>query len=131
MAENDKKTILIVEDEVMVRMLVVDVLNDLGFSALEAQDATTALPFLHGSHPIDLMITDIGLPGVDGWELARLARKARPDIKILILTGFQSADAATLERDGLQDVMVKPFDMGAFEAKVMAMLSPTMESGEV
>jgi CheY-like chemotaxis protein len=89
MAENDRKTILVIEDERMVQMLVVDILNDLGYSTLEAKDANTALPILQSDQAIDLMVTDIGLPGMSGWDLARLAHQSRPALKILFLTGYE------------------------------------------
>jgi CheY-like chemotaxis protein len=131
MAEHDKKMILVIEDEVMVQMLVVDVLKDLGFDTLEAKDANGALPILQSTQPIDLMITDIGLPGMNGWELAKLARERRPELKILYLTGYESAHAPSLSSDGQQDVMAKPFDMGAFEAKVTTMLAQSMEKDAI
>jgi DNA-binding response OmpR family regulator len=124
MLEHDKKSILVIEDEIMVQMLVVDVLKDLGFATLEAKDAKTALPILQGNQPLDLMITDIGLPGMNGWDLAKLARENRPALKILYLTGYEGAENGDVGADGLEDVMIKPFDMGEFEAKVAAMLAP-------
>ncbi len=129
MEEKDNRTILVIEDEMMVQMLVVDVLSDLGFLALEAKDANTALPILQSDRAIDLLITDIGLPGMSGWDLAKLARETRPALKILFLTGYESSEGGEFERGGLQDIMVKPFDMADFEAKVLAMLSPPVESG--
>ncbi|CAM5774765.1 hypothetical protein LMIY3S_04686 [Labrys miyagiensis] len=131
MAGNDKKIILVIEDEMMVQMLIIDTLNDLGFATLEAKDANTALPILQGNQAIDLLITDIGLPGMSGWDLAKAARQARSDLKILFLTGYESVQSQDFERDGLQDVMVKPFDMGVFEAKVTAMLAHPLEKGTV
>ena len=131
MAESDKKIILVIEDETMVKMLVVDVLNDLGFATLEATDAKTALPILQSDQPIDMLITDIGLPGMNGWELARLARESRPALRILFLTGDESAQSKDVDRDESQEVMAKPFDMGEFEAKVSAMMAAPIENGTV
>ena len=131
MAENGRKTILVIEDERMVQMLVVDILNDLGYSTLEAKDANTALPILQGEQTVDLMVTDIGLPGMSGWDLARLARQSRPALKILFLTGYENELSPELDRDGSHEVMAKPFDMGTFEAKIIAMMAQPLEKGIV
>jgi DNA-binding response OmpR family regulator len=131
MAESDKKTILVIEDETMVQMFIIDILNDLGLATLDAKDANTALPILQSKQPIDLLITDIGLPGMSGWDLARLARESRPALKILFLTGYESAEGGDFEGDALHDIMTKPFDMAEFETKVAAMLSRAIESGTV
>ncbi len=122
MAERDKRTILVVEDEIVIQLLVVDILNELGFATLEARDADAAIPLLEGEAGIDLLITDIGLPGMNGWELARLARKTRPALKVLFLTGYGAEERRRLEMDEGQDVIVKPFETGEFEAKVRSLL---------
>ncbi|WP_413990900.1 response regulator [Labrys okinawensis] len=131
MAGNDRKTILVIEDERMVQMLVVDILNDLGYSTLEARDANTALPILESGQTIDLMVTDIGLPGMSGWDLARRARESRPALKILFLTGYENEQSPELDRDGSHDVMAKPFDMSAFEAKITDMMAQPLEKNIV
>ncbi|WP_448949954.1 response regulator [Labrys neptuniae] len=122
MAEWDRTTILVVEDETVIQLLVVDILSELGFATLEARDADSAVPLLRGAQRIDLLITDIGLPGMNGWELARLAREARPALKVLFLTGYEAAERQELAMDEGQDVIVKPFETGQFEAKVRSML---------
>lgn len=122
MAERGKRTILVVEDEIVIQLLVVDILNELGFATLEARDADAAIPLLEGEAGIDLLITDIGLPGMNGWELARLARKARPALKVLFLTGYGAEERRRLEMDEGQDVIVKPFETGELEAKVRSLL---------
>lgn len=122
MAERDRTTILVVEDETVIQLLVVDILSELGFATLEARDADSAVPLLRGAQRIDLLITDIGLPGMNGWELARLAREARPALKVLFLTGYEAAERQELAMDEGQDVIVKPFETGQFEAKVRSML---------
>ncbi|MGJ4858250.1 response regulator [Labrys sp. KB_33_2] len=122
MADHDKRTILVVEDEAVIQLLVVDILNDLGFATLEAKDADSAISLLKSADSIDLLITDIGLPGMNGWDLARLARQATPALKVLFLTGYEAAERQDLEMDEGQDVIVKPFETGEFEAKVRSML---------
>lgn len=116
-------TILVVEDEVLVQMLVVDYLTDLGYSTLEASDATSALAIIDSPQVIDLLVTDVGLPGMNGRELAEKARTLRPDLKILFATGY--AEGAT-SRSGFlapgMDMVSKPFDLDKFGDKIDTML---------
>lgn len=116
-------TILVVEDEVLVQMLIVDYLNDLGYETVEANDAKRALSIIESDQVIDLMITDVGLPGMNGRELAEQARELRADLKVLFATGY--AEGAT-SRSGFlgagMDMIAKPFDFDQFGEKVDAML---------
>ncbi len=116
------ETILVVEDEPVVRSLVVEVLNDLGYQTIEAGDATEALPSLEDGQRIDLLITDVGLPGMNGRQLADVARQHRPSLKVLFATGYAESASANdfLGRD--MAVITKPFAIEAFASKVREML---------
>ncbi|MFG3693482.1 ATP-binding protein [Stutzerimonas stutzeri] len=116
------ETILVVEDEPVVRSLVVEVLNDLGYQTIEAGDATEALPSLEDGQRIDLLITDVGLPGMNGRQLADVARQHRPSLKVLFATGY--AESATAKDFLGKDmaVITKPFAIEAFASKVREML---------
>ena len=116
------ETILVVEDEPVVRSLVVEVLNDLGYETIEAGDATEALPSLEDGQRIDLLITDVGLPGMNGRQLADVARQHRPSLKVLFATGYaESATAKDFLCKGMA-VITKPFAIEAFASKVREML---------
>ncbi len=118
------ETILVVEDEPVVRSLVVEVLNDLGYQTIEAGDATEALPSLEDGQRIDLLITDVGLPGMNGRQLADVARQHRPSLKVLFATGYaESATAKDFLGKGMA-VITKPFAIEAFASKVREMLGP-------
>ena len=109
--------ILVVEDDHAVRMLVVEVLSELGYEAIEADDAGAALETIRTDQQIDLMISDVGLPGMNGRQLADIARSHRPGLRVLFMTGYAGAESvrlATLD-DGMA-VMTKPFEV-AFLAK--------------
>ena len=83
------KTVLIVDDEPTVRMLVLDVLDELGFTGIEAADGAAGLRALQSDARVDLLITDVGLPGgMNGRQLADAARVARPDLPVLFITGY-------------------------------------------
>lgn len=116
------ETVLVVEDEPMVRMLVVDYLNDLGYVTVEAKDAPSALAVLATDDPIHLLLTDIGLPGMNGRDLADEARRIRPAMKVIFATGYGSADMASDSMSEGTDLVGKPFDMDELGAKVRAMI---------
>lgn len=113
-------TILVVEDDDIVRMLIVDVLEELEFSVLEADGSEQALEQLKDADlHIDLMMTDVGLPGMDGRELATEARKLRPTLPILFASGY----AETIDVPADMHVIGKPFSIDQLRDKVKAVLN--------
>lgn len=117
-----KPVVLVVEDEVLVQMLVLEVLDDLGVEALEANDGPSALEILQSDLRIALLVTDVGLPGMNGRQLAEAARGMRPELKVLYVTGYADK-AATGEFDGEgMDMITKPFSLEALSSKVLEML---------
>ena len=112
-------TILVVEDDNIVRMLIVDVLEELGFTVLEAEDGNVALEILaKACKQIDLMMTDHGLPGMDGRELADRARKLRPALPILFASGY--AENIPVPAD--MHAIGKPFSIDQLRDKVKSIL---------
>jgi CheY-like chemotaxis protein len=117
-----KPVVLVVEDEVLVQMLVLEVLEDLGIEALEANDGPSALEILEADPRIALLVTDVGLPGMNGRQLAETARRLRPDLKVLFVTGYaDKAAAGEFGGEGM-DMITKPFALEALSGKVMQML---------
>ena len=119
------ETVLIVDDEPTVRMLVTDVLSDLGYTAIEAADGAGGLSVLQSGARIDLLVTDVGLPGgMNGRQMADAARVGRPDLKVLFITGF--AESA-LPGDGRLEsgmaVLTKPFAVEALAARIREMIA--------
>lgn len=117
-------TILVVDDEPVLRMLVCEVLTEQGYAVLEAADADRAMETVSSVAPIDLLLTDIGLPGaMNGRQLLEAARVARPGLKVLFMTGFaETAALAGGVLDPVTQVMTKPFGMGTLVGKVRGML---------
>jgi len=104
------ETVLVVEDEPIVRSLVLEVLADLGYQALEATDGPSGLKVLESKQRVDLLVTDVGLPGLNGRQLADHARLVRPDLKVLFITGYaeQAAIASGFLAPGME-MVTKPF----------------------
>ena len=102
--------VLLVEDDPQVRLLVQKVLEDLGYTALEAVDSQTALPIIQSDADINLLITDVGLPGVNGRQLADMARERRPDLPVLFITGYAAGagERASFLGPGMR-MISKPF----------------------
>ncbi|MFL1504918.1 response regulator [Pseudomonas sp. O64] len=112
-------TILVVEDDAIVRMLIVDVLEELEFSVLEAADAQEALQLVENTDQvIDLMMTDVGLPDMDGKELATKVRELRPALPILFASGY----AESIDVPAGMQVIGKPFSIDQLRDKVKSML---------
>jgi PAS domain S-box-containing protein len=117
------ETILVVEDDTTVRLIISAVLEELGYSVLLATDARPAIPLLQSDRRIDLMISDVVLPHINGRKLAEIARASRPDLKVLFVSGY--AEHATARGDFLDrgmDMLTKPFALDALGAKVRAMI---------
>ncbi len=117
------ETVLVVEDEAVVRGLIVEVLSDLGYHALEAADGPSGLELLQSGRSIDLLVTDVGLPGINGRQVADAARALRPELKVLFMTGY--AETAALASGFLEPGMAmitKPFAMEAMAARIREMI---------
>ncbi|EIK54955.1 hypothetical protein YO5_19367 [Stutzerimonas stutzeri TS44] len=117
------ETVLVVEDEAAVRMLVIEVLHELGYAVLEACDAASALPYLQSEQRIDLLVSDFGLPGLNGRQLVDLARQHRPQLKVLFITGY--APDATVRGNFLgpgMDMLAKPFSIEALGQRIRQLI---------
>ncbi|MEG3084729.1 PAS domain-containing protein [Sphingomonas sp. PB2P12] len=119
----DGERVLVVEDDPAVRMLIVDVLQGLGYGVLEAADGRAAVPFLESDQRIDLLVSDVGLPGINGRQVAEIARAHRPGLKVLFVTGY--AEKAAVRGDFLDpgmDMITKPFALDVLANRIRAMI---------
>jgi signal transduction histidine kinase/CheY-like chemotaxis protein len=120
-----RAVVLLVEDEPIVRMLMTEMLSDHGYTVLEAHSGRSGLSVVESGARLDLLITDVGLPGgMDGRQLADAVRQQRPNLKALFVTGY--AESAALEisrREQGIEIMIKPFTVDALLAKVQEMTS--------
>ena len=112
-----------VEDDPTVRLLIVTVLAELGYRHLEAIDGRSAIPILQSGARIDLIVSDVGLPGMNGRQLAEIARSLRPGLKVLFVTGY--AENAAIRRGFLEpgmEMIVKPFALETLGSKIREMI---------
>ena len=118
------RTVLVVDDEPLVRMLIAEVLEELGYAVVEAADGPAGLKVLQSNARLDLLITDVGLPGgMNGRQLADAARAQRADLKVLFITGY--AENAVLNHGHLEPgmhIMTKPFAMDALANKLQELM---------
>ena len=112
-----------VEDEASVRGMVIEVLADLGYAAHEAGDAASALQLVDSGIHLDLLVTDVGLPGTNGHQLAEMVRARRPGLKVLFVTGYaRPAEVRGEFLDVGMDMLTKPFAIEALARKIEDML---------
>ena len=117
------ETVLVVEDEPVVRGVILEMLAEQGYRTLEAVDGPSGLKILRSGKRIDLLITDVGLPGMNGRQLADQARETRPDLKILFITGY--AESVAISEGFLQagmEMITKPFDLDNLARRIRAMI---------
>jgi CheY-like chemotaxis protein len=118
------ETVLVVEDEPVVRGVLLEMLTEQGYHPLEAFDGPSGLKILNSGQRVDLLVTDVGLPGMNGRQLADQARETRPGLKVLFITGYAGSAAVS---DGLlqpgMELIAKPFDLDHLSQRIRAMVS--------
>jgi PAS domain S-box-containing protein len=118
------ETVLVVEDEAVVRGVILEMLGEQGYRTLEAVDGPSGLRILRTNERIDLLVTDVGLPGMNGRQVADQARETRPELKILFITGY--AESVAISNGFLQpgmEMITKPFDLDHLSQRIRAMIS--------
>ncbi|VVT27692.1 conserved hypothetical protein [Sphingomonas aurantiaca] len=122
-ATNAGEIVLVVEDDAVVRALIVEVLGELGYQAVEAHDGPAGLDRLRTMERIDLLVTDIGLPGLNGRQVADAGRMMRPGLRVLFMTGY--AENAALASGFLEpgmSMITKPFAMEALATQIRTII---------
>ncbi|WAJ37772.1 response regulator [Pseudomonas sp. GOM7] len=109
------KTIVLVEDDDVVRQLTTQVLEEFGYQVHALRDGASALELLRSEQPVDLLMSDIGLPGMDGRELVQAARRLRPTLPVLFASGYDErellAEVRARDTTAATDSIVKPYDL--------------------
>lgn len=119
-ARSSGETVVVVDDEPILRAIVTDVLADLGYQTVEASDGAEGLAILESNLKVDLLITDVGLPkGMNGRQLADAARIKRPDLRVLFITGYaENAVIGDRRLEAGMHILTKPFEMDVLAGKV-------------
>ena len=122
MPSNPPPTVLVVEDEVLIRLHAVDSLTDAGFNVIEAADAAQAIEVLKTCDAVDLVFTDITLPGdLDGFGLVKWIRTQNPSLPIILTSGGHNA-ALAAERCKGEPFFEKPYDVIVLAKQMLAMI---------
>jgi CheY-like chemotaxis protein len=119
-----RQSVLVIDDEPSVRMLIVEVLDELGYDAIEAIDGPSGLALLLSGARIDLLISDVALPnGMNGRQVAEAARQVLPGLKVLFITGYaENAALRGVQVELGMQVMVKRFTLDALGSRINAMI---------
>ena len=121
--------VLVVEDEEVVRHVVVEVLHQLGYKTLEAMDGESGLAAIKANDAIRLLVSDIVLPGMDGRALATAAHALRPDLRILLMTGYAADTPAPAGLAPVMGLLTKPFTVETLAGRLRKMLGETRAAG--
>jgi DNA-binding response OmpR family regulator len=112
--------VLLIKDKATIRLLVTEVLQEAGYQVLSAEDGQTGLALLPESRHIDLLVTDVGLPGgLNGRQVADAARVHIPGLKLLFITGYaENAAVGNGRMDAGMEVLTKPFELSTLAHRV-------------
>lgn len=115
--------VLLVEDEPVLRELAAEALADAGYDVTEASDGSSALEILQSAAPIDLLLSDIRLPGADGYELATTGCALRPELKVILMTGYAPTPLPTQLHGVVHKILHKPFEIDSLPEVIAAAFS--------
>lgn len=108
---SDKPILLLAEDEAMLRLLAMEMLEEAGFQVFEAADGVEGLELLKSHPEIALLVSDIKMPRMDGYALAEAGLALKPDLKILLMTGYAQAPPPALLKQAEVQILRKPFNL--------------------
>ena len=118
--------ILIAEDEALLRLVAVEALRDAGYDVLEAGDGTEGLAVLNTAEHIDLLVTDIKMPGLNGYELAEAGLRLRPQMKVVLMTGYSDEQVPDAIRCATIKIFHKPFNFDDLLAFIGGIVAPRL-----
>ena len=117
-----KWRVLLVEDESVLRELAAENLQESGYDVIEAGDGASGLEVLQSSEHIDVLLSDIRLPGMNGYQLAEAGRSLRPELKIILMTGYAPGPMPPTLQNAVYRVLQKPFELDVLPELVAAAL---------
>jgi CheY-like chemotaxis protein len=107
----DRPVLLLAEDEAMLRLLAMEMLEEAGFQVFEAADGVEGLELLKSHPEISLLVSDIKMPRMDGYALAEAGLALKPDLKILLMTGYSQTPPPALLKQAEVQILHKPFNL--------------------
>jgi DNA-binding NtrC family response regulator len=113
----DQHVVLVVDDEYLVRGVLSEILRDCGFQVVQAESAARAITILSGPDPVDLVFSDVKMPRMDGFELARWVHDNKPEVPVILASGYSSKTHMASELCGAE-LLRKPFDFDIIIAKI-------------
>ncbi|MEK1905842.1 MAG: response regulator [Pseudomonas sp.] len=120
------KIVVLVEDDLIVRLLTVEVLEELGYQVLAFGEALPALELLRSEQTAALLMTDVGLPGMDGRELAQAARALRPSLPVLFASGYSERELLeemrSQDRQARTESVTKPYNLDLLRERVRSLI---------
>lgn len=129
-AGDDKAVILVVEDEVLIRLVIAEYLRDCGYAVIEAGNAQDAIALFQANVEVDVVFTDVQMPGgLDGFGLAQWVRRHRPGTPVILTSGVAKASEAaeTLCEDG--PLLQKPYDSDEVGRRIRQLLAARDRNG--
>jgi CheY-like chemotaxis protein len=115
-------TVLVVDDEPLICSLASDCLRDAGYRTLEAHNARQAIDLLEKGEHVDVVFSDVQMPGMDGFELQRWLRQHRPRVKVLLVSGVENVKAASGFMGPPRWLLFKPYDMANLEQRIRELI---------
>lgn len=123
-AEEKPITVLLAEDEPMLRRVVRETLRHAGCLVIEAEDGTAGLEMLRSDAPIDVLLTDVKMPGLNGYQLAEAGLSLRPAMKVMLMTGYADEAIPDIIREASIPILHKPFDFAKLAGAVKEGIGP-------
>jgi len=121
--------VLVVDDEMLIRLMAAEYLRDCGFHVLEASSADEAIGVLISEHHIDVLFSDVRMPGsMNGFQLAQWVRTHRPTTEIILASGYADKDEASAHLFNPSDVLAKPYEFLVLSRRIQSLLA-TARSG--
>lgn len=128
-AENAPRTILVVEDDILIRLAIADYLRDCGYTVYEAGNVAEAQSVFQAALPVDVVFSDVQMPGdLDGFGLARWVRAHYPDIPVVLTSGIARLVGDAADLCGQADFVEKPYNHGSIEQRIRSLLATRLSA---
>ena len=124
-SDENPYTVLLAEDEPMLRAVVRETLRRAGYTVIEAGDGTAGLEILQSGDPIDVLLTDVKMPGLNGYQLAEAALSLRPGMKVILMTGYADETLPDAIRDASIPMLRKPFNFANLATSIREVITAT------